>query len=59
MNRTAITVYQPLTEIIDFHGRKYYTTATREKLEKEMKERENIWFDFSNRGVRTSQIVNY
>jgi hypothetical protein len=59
MNRTSIVQYKPLMEVVDFHGRRYYSELSREKLEEVMDEKERIFFPFSNRGVRTSQIVDY
>jgi len=46
-------------EVVDFHGRRYYSELSREKLEEVMDEKERIFFPFSNRGLRTSQIVDY
>lgn len=46
-------------EVVDFHGRRYYSELSREKLEELMDDKDRIFFPFSNRGVRTSQIVDY
>lgn len=46
-------------EVIDFHGRRYYTQLTRVQLENLMDTEDRIFFPFSNRGIRTSQIVDY
>ena len=59
MNGTSIVQYKPLMEVVDFHGRRYYSELSRENLEKVMDEKDRIFFPFSNRGVRTSQIVDY
>lgn len=59
MNSTSIVTYEPLVEVEDFRGRKYYTKLSVAELEKLMDANERVFFPFSNRGVRVSQIVNW
>jgi len=33
MSNTSVIEYKPLLEVVDKHGKKYYTEMTREKFE--------------------------
>jgi len=59
MNSTCITIYKPLTEVIDFQGDKYYSTLSVEELEQAMNAKERLYFDFSKSGVKVSNIRKY